>query len=56
VPVVYHLSDSLRIERTESSGATRDIAGDSLDRDTSASLFERRGQIRKIDMLTPPGR
>jgi hypothetical protein len=44
------------VECTESSGATRDIAGDSLDRDTSASLFERRGQMRKIDVFTAPGR
>jgi hypothetical protein len=56
VPVVYHLSDSLQIACTESSGATRDIAGDSLDRGTSASLFERRGPMRKIDVFTAPGR
>ena len=56
VPVVYHLSDARRIELTGTDGRTQEIAGDTLDRETSASVFERRGRIRRIDVFTAPGR
>jgi hypothetical protein len=56
VPVVYHLGGAPRIELTGPEGRTQAIAGDSLDRETSASVFERRGQIRRIDVFTAPGR
>jgi hypothetical protein len=31
------------------------VAGDTLDRETSASVFERTGRIRRIDVHTAPG-
>ena len=55
VPVVYHLSDTQRIVCTASDGTTSEVEGDALDRETSASVFERRGRISRIDVFTSPG-
>ena len=56
VPVVYHLSREPRIELTGGDGGVRSIAGDTLDREASASIFERTGRIRRVDVYTTPGR
>jgi hypothetical protein len=32
------------------------VDGDTLDREASASVFERTGRIRRIDVHTTPGR
>jgi hypothetical protein len=55
VPVVYHLSGEPRIELTLADGRISPVAGDTLDRETSASVFERTGRIRRIDVHTAPG-
>ena len=55
VPVVYHLSGEPRIEVTLADGRVVPVAGDTLDRETSASVFERTGRIRRIDVHTAPG-
>ncbi len=56
VPVVYHLGAEPRLSVTEAGGATRALAGDTLDEATSAALFERSGVLRRIDVWTAPGR
>jgi hypothetical protein len=56
VPVVYHLSRKPRIELTGADGEVRSVAGDTLDREASASIFERTGRIRRVDVHTSPGR
>jgi hypothetical protein len=56
VPVVYHLDGARRIELSGRDGRTSEIAGDTLDRDASASVFQRTGRIRRIDVFTGPGR
>jgi len=55
VPVVYHLADDPRIEWTRSDGTVAAVAGDTLDRDCSAAIFERTGAIRRVDVHTTPG-
>jgi hypothetical protein len=56
VPVVYHLSGERRIDVTLADGRVETVAGDTLDRETSASLFERTGRIGRIDVHTAPAR
>ena len=56
VPVVYHLSNDPRIEWTRADGTVASVAGDTLDRDASAAIFERTGAIRRVDVHTTPGR
>jgi hypothetical protein len=56
VPVVYHLGGEPRITITAADGATRTLAGDTLDLAGSAALFERNGRIARIDVETTPGR
>jgi hypothetical protein len=55
VPVVYHLSGKPRIELTLDDGRVHSVAGDTLDREASASVFERTGRVRRIDVHTAPG-
>jgi hypothetical protein len=56
VPVVYHLGEVRRIVVTEADGGITGIAGDTLDAARAAALFERRGQIVRLDVHTQPGR
>jgi len=56
VPVVYHLSPVRHVVVTLSDGSTRTVDGEALDRETSASVFGRRGRIRRLDVFTAPGR
>ncbi len=55
VPVVYHQSRERRIVLTPSSGGAREVTGEALDAATSASVFKRSGQCRRIDVWTAPG-
>ena len=54
VPVVFHLSDKLRIVLSKQSG-NEEISGDTLSPEASAALFARSGSIRQIDVWTQPG-
>ncbi len=54
VPVVFHLSDKLRIVLTKPAG-TEEISGDTLSAEASATVFARTGQIKQIDVWTKPG-
>ncbi len=56
VPVVYHLGEERRIVVTAGDGGSRALAGDTLDRDGSAALFERSGRVARLDVWTWPGR
>ena len=56
VPVVYHQDEPRRIVLTDPRGGHREIAGETLDRDCSAAIFERTGAITRIDVFTRPGR
>ncbi|MEI6225422.1 MAG: hypothetical protein WCS72_11740 [Deltaproteobacteria bacterium] len=56
VPVVYHLSREPGIELTWADGTVTRVAGDTLDREASTSIFERSGRIRRVDVHTTPGR
>jgi hypothetical protein len=56
VPVVYHLSREPGIELTWADGSVTRVAGDTLDREASASIFERSGRVRRVDVHTTPGR
>jgi hypothetical protein len=56
VPVVYHLAERHRIALTGADGRDRALDGDTLDPEASASVFERTGRIRRIDVYTSPGR
>ena len=49
VPIVYHLGGPRRIVVTDARGESRTVAGDRLDPETSASVFARRGEVRRID-------
>jgi hypothetical protein len=56
VPVVYHLGEERRIVVTAADGSSRALAGDTLDLDGSAALFERSGRVARLDVWTAPGR
>jgi hypothetical protein len=56
VPVVYHLGEERRIVVTSADGSSRALAGDTLDRDGAAALFERSGGVVRLDVWTWPGR
>ncbi len=50
VPVVAHRAGPPRIELTPREGPSRVIAGLALDRATSGAIFERTGQVRRLDV------
>jgi hypothetical protein len=50
VPVVAHRSGPPRIEITTADGLRRMADGLSLDAETSAAIFERRGTVRRLDV------
>jgi hypothetical protein len=51
VPVVIHQSGPPRIEITSAEGSRRTREGLSLDTETSASVFERTGAVRRLDVF-----
>lgn len=55
VPVVLHLSEERKLRIETVCGETREIDGCELSRELSASLFERRGEVLRIDVWTPVG-
>ena len=54
VPVVYHQDEPSRIVLTDRRGDHREIVGETLDRDSSAAIFERTGSITRIDVFDAP--
>jgi hypothetical protein len=57
VPVVYSLtSGEAGIRVTDSRGASHAIAGDCLGVEWSRALFDRRGEIARIDVAIPESR
>ena len=50
VPVVAHRTGPPRIELTPREGPSRAIAGLALDRATSDAIFERTGEVRRLDV------
>jgi hypothetical protein len=50
VPVVAHRSGPPRIEITSADGSRGTADGLSLDAETSAAIFERRGTVRRLDV------
>ena len=56
VPVIYRLGPRRRLVVTEHGGRTVELEGDTLDADRSAALFDRSGQLERIEVETEPGR
>jgi hypothetical protein len=54
IPIIYHLSKSEKILVLKKSGESVEMGGLSLDRDSSASVFERRGDIERLDVDLMP--
>ena len=55
IPIIHHLSDEPRILITSEEGITEAISGLKLDKEKTAQLFSRSGQIRRIDVFLTPG-
>jgi hypothetical protein len=55
LPVVYHCSEERRIRLSAADGTTRELAGDTLDQQTSAAIFRRSGTFTRIDVWTSAG-
>ena len=55
LPVVYHQSSERKIRLTAADGTTRELTGDSLDRDVSAAIFRRQSGLTRIDVWTAAG-
>ena len=51
VPVVVHAEGPARVGATHADGSRRTFQGLSLDAETSASIFERRGHVRRLDVF-----
>ena len=55
VPVVYRLSEDPLVRIWKKGGTAVEVRGLSLDRETSASIFNRTGAIERIDVFLKPG-
>jgi hypothetical protein len=51
VPIVYHLNEESRIQVTLSEGGQKVASGLTLDKATSTSIFDRTGEIRRVDVF-----
>jgi hypothetical protein len=51
VPIILHRSGPARIELSRAGGARQTVEGLSLDAQSSAALFERTGEIRRLDVF-----
>lgn len=56
LPIVYQLGGEPQIEILLVSGATRTVAGNTLDQASSQQIFRRTGQIRRLIVHIPAGR
>jgi hypothetical protein len=50
-PVVAHRAGTQRIEVTRAGGARETVEGLDLDAATSAAIFERSGQVERLDVF-----
>jgi hypothetical protein len=55
VPVILHLSRERKVRIEKASGETIEIEGSELPEDLSASIFQRRAEISRVDVWTPVG-
>jgi hypothetical protein len=55
VPVVYSLSDETSIVITYADGTKKEIAGESIDAKTSMAIFDKTGEVVKINVALQPG-
>jgi hypothetical protein len=55
LPVVYHQSSERTIRLTSLDGKSRELSGDSLDRELSAAIFRRQSGLLRIDVWTSAG-
>lgn len=51
----YRVAEEAGIHITDRDGATRAVAGSTLDRASSESIFRREGAIRKVEVALTPG-
>ncbi|PJR06226.1 hypothetical protein CEJ86_33775, partial [Sinorhizobium meliloti] len=49
VPVIYTSAEKSQIEITFKNGETKVIPNNTIDRETSASIFNRNGKVERID-------
>jgi hypothetical protein len=55
VPVVYHTARDSKILIRKMDGSTAQVRSLSLDRETSASIFKRTGEISRLEVFLTPG-
>ena len=55
VPVVYSLADETSIVITLADGSEKAISGDAIDAETSLAIFDKTGEIVKINVALQPG-
>ena len=55
VPVVYSLADETSIIITFADGTEKVIAGDTIDAQTSMAIFDKTGEVVKINVALQPG-
>ena len=55
VPIIYHLGESGSVKVLRANGGTSVYSSLRLDRETSAAVFERKGEIEVIEVTLPKG-
>jgi hypothetical protein len=55
VPVVYSLADKTSIVIEFADGSEKAISGDTIDAETSLSIFDKTGDVVKINVALQPG-
>jgi hypothetical protein len=55
VPVVYNLAEDPHLRLWKKDGTVAEIRGLELDRETSASIFDRTGSVIRLDVFMKPG-
>jgi len=55
VPVVYSLADKTSISISYADGTQNNLSGDSIDAQTSMSIFDKTGEVCKIEVALKPG-
>ena len=55
VPVVYSLADETSIVVSFADGSEKSISGDTIDAETSLAIFDKTGEVVKINVALQPG-
>ena len=55
IPVIYSLADETSIIITFANGTEKAIAGDTIDAQTSLAIFDKTGEVVKINVALKPG-